>query len=66
MRKLANITIAVLISLAVGFGSASTAWAAEAGTLTAADLAALGGIATNKTCQRANFGFERLHLAVGG
>ena len=43
MRTRKIFTIALTLGLAASLGSASPVWAAEAGTLTAADLASLGG-----------------------
>ena len=43
MRTRSIFTIALTLGLVASLGSASSVWAAEAGTLTAADLAALGG-----------------------
>jgi hypothetical protein len=43
MRTRSIFIIALTLGLAASLGSASSVWAAEAGTLTAADLASLGG-----------------------
>ena len=43
MRTRSIFTIALTLGLVASLGTASSVWAAEAGTLTAADLAALGG-----------------------